>query len=131
MRLQELRGVPASFLVFVPELTQIPRELHRINRTMDGLEQDTKSRQITVYREDPEIVLMDDLRLTDTQERVRREQLSALEAGLFTMLEMAGEGVSAYAREILLRAQQSGTEVHLYVSGESSLARYARMLGVL
>ena len=131
MGLEELRGVEASFLVFVPRPLQIPGDLHHIRRTLDGLEQDTMSRAISVYREDPEVVLIDDARLTQTQEHMRREHLDALASGVFTMLEMAGEGVCSYAREILLRAQQSSTRVHLYVGGDTSLLRYARMLGVV
>lgn len=130
MGLQELHGMQASFLVFVPTFEQLPGNLPQIERTLNGLEQDTMRRQISVYREDPKVVLVENARLTQTQQQLRREQLGALEAGFFTMLEMAGEGVSSYAREILLCAKQSGIEVHLYASGESSLARYARMLGV-
>lgn len=132
MQLEELRGSPASFLVVVPTVEQLHNEaaMLRLSRTADGLEKASVSLDMKVYREDPKMVLTDDVRLSDLQQQLRRDYLAAVEAGLFTILEMAGQGCSAYARELLLRAKRSETHVSLYVSSEAPLSKVAQMMGL-
>jgi len=131
MELEHFRGVQASFLVFVPTFEQLPKCLPQIKRTLDGLEKDTVKQQISVYREDPKVVLVGNERLTQCEQQRRHKQLAALEDGLFEMIEVAGGGVSDYARELLLRASRSKTEVRMYTESAAPLRRYAQMLGVL